>query len=1144
MGCATSLPEDEFVPPSRQQAANKSGKNNNYDNGKSKPTAGGTAPGSAKSPPSATQQQQQQQQYQPSQQVHSGSQMGFQSNPLMSSSLGNGIPMAPGGGGTAGGGSSAAQQQTPAQAFAAQQSQAQSRPAQGLDADGTPLGLTAHFPKTGPLKLAEYKERLVTSNGTQSVYLAGSGCTLRYAYVTQRGYYPEAPDKTNQDSFCVMTNFGGDLEQMFFGVFDGHGEFGTQCSQFARRKVPENFVRDSNFETYPEVAYHNAFVITNQQLHAADTDDTMSGTTGITTLLRGRTLYTANVGDSRALVAERQGGELVAIDLSSDQTPFRRDECARVKKYGARVLTLDQLEGLKDPNTECWGTEEEDDGDPPRLWAHNGMYPGTAFTRSIGDMAAERIGVVADPEVSIKNLEHNVEFLVLASDGVFEFMSSQTVVNMVASYDDPQEAALAVCAEAYNLWLQYETRTDDITIIIIKFTGMEDGPSAGTATADRNESGAGDVGTPERNSLTRRQTWGEKDLKQSLTSPTLQGSDDEDDGEYVPPKLPAKTQAEIKLLEDAVKSNFLFSHLNMMQRLLLFNVMVKRHVIPSEVVIRQGERGDHFYVVEEGQFDVLVFQGDAPAELVHTYHAAAGQHPSFGELALMYGKPRAATVVARTQGSLWELDRRAFRTVMHKRDPKVIMKLLQNVEVLEPLSIGQLQRMADAMHQVSFHDGDVIVRQGELGSEFYAIVSGEVVCTVRKNPDNEAEDAREVLRLGQFQYFGERALVSSEGRGANVIAKGRVELLTLSRFELEGLMGTLAAIKAYRDSWMERAQVAHEVMLQRAAASLRSPFNLSDLACDGVLYTEEVLAVALMAVEGIGQHIVRLVSVSDTVALGHQSQIVRAGTIARTLPTSLFVPPVIKTLRNQAVMADVLLLESACPLSGLVRDGAVLPEDAAKFILAGAVIALEHMHMFSLVYRGLSHATLLVTKQSEHSLPGYVQVVDLRYAKAVEGRTFTVVGPSEYLAPEVIAGHGATEACDWWALGVLAYWMMHGATPFARPGDDDLRICKRVAEYSAEELAMPSAISAPMELLLAQLLQPDPLMRLGNTAGGVRSIKEHPFFEGVEWEALMDGVAQPPEGLVDRLAAWDDYIDPSCFNPQPYSGDTSWLDTF
>ena len=89
----------------------------------------------------------------------------------------------------------------------------------------------------------------------------------------------------------------------------------------------------------------------------------------------------------------------------------REDECARVKEYGARIMTLDQLEGVKvcpraglqwlhpyqrpamtgehlmpqDPTVQCWGTEEEDDGDPPRLWAPNAMYPGTAFTRSLGD---------------------------------------------------------------------------------------------------------------------------------------------------------------------------------------------------------------------------------------------------------------------------------------------------------------------------------------------------------------------------------------------------------------------------------------------------------------------------------------------------------------------------------------------------------------------------------------------------------------------------------------------------------------------------------------------------------------------------------------------------------------------------------------
>ena len=70
--------------------------------------------------------------------------------------------------------------------------------------------------------------------------------------------------------------------------------------------------------------------------------------------------------------------------MSKPPSP-RRDECERVKRCGARVLTLDQLEGLKDPNVEHWGTEEDNDGDPPRLWAPNATYPGTAFTRSIGD---------------------------------------------------------------------------------------------------------------------------------------------------------------------------------------------------------------------------------------------------------------------------------------------------------------------------------------------------------------------------------------------------------------------------------------------------------------------------------------------------------------------------------------------------------------------------------------------------------------------------------------------------------------------------------------------------------------------------------------------------------------------------------------
>ena len=135
---------------------------------------------------------------------------------------------------------------------------------------------------------------------------------------------------------------------------------------------------------------------------------------------------------------------------------IRRDECDRVRQLGARVLTLDQVYGVKDPSIECWGTEEEDGADPPRLWAPNGNYPGTAFTRSIGDngqygtiiclhpargerfmttlrcvAAAESIGVCAEPELAITNLTSANPFFLLGSDGIFEFMPSQTVVDMV-----------------------------------------------------------------------------------------------------------------------------------------------------------------------------------------------------------------------------------------------------------------------------------------------------------------------------------------------------------------------------------------------------------------------------------------------------------------------------------------------------------------------------------------------------------------------------------------------------------------------------------------------------------------------------------------------------------------------------------------
>ena len=196
----------------------------------------------------------------------------------------------------------------------------------------------------------------------------------------------------------------------------------------------------------------------------------------VAVLIQRGTLYVANVGDSRAIIGQECNDKLIAFPLSADQTPFRKDERERCKAAGAVVANMDQIDGLE-PMHENWtetksSDEEEDTGDPPRLWVKGKTFPGCAFTRSIGDSIGESVGVFAEPEVVTKELGESDKYIVLASDGVWEFLTNQAVLNMVAAYKSPLKACKAVVNEAYKLWLQYDVRTDDITMIAIYLEDM------------------------------------------------------------------------------------------------------------------------------------------------------------------------------------------------------------------------------------------------------------------------------------------------------------------------------------------------------------------------------------------------------------------------------------------------------------------------------------------------------------------------------------------------------------------------------------------------------------------------------------------------------------------------------------------------
>ena len=162
---------------------------------------------------------------------------------------------------------------------------------------------------------------------------------------------------------------------------------------------------------------------------------------------------------------------------------YRRDERRRILEKGARILSLDQIEGLEPINEKEdqldkqldgdegdeleLGEEIDESGDPPRVWSSKGDYPGIVFTRSLGNSIAEELGVFAEPEMVTRDLGQQERIIVLASDGVFEFLTNQSVIDICVKFDDPLEACHAVDAESYELWLQYELRTDDNTMICI-----------------------------------------------------------------------------------------------------------------------------------------------------------------------------------------------------------------------------------------------------------------------------------------------------------------------------------------------------------------------------------------------------------------------------------------------------------------------------------------------------------------------------------------------------------------------------------------------------------------------------------------------------------------------------------------------------
>jgi len=252
---------------------------------------------------------------------------------------------------------------------------------------------------------------------------------------------------------------------------------------------------------------------------------------------------------------------------------------------------------------------------------------------------------------------------------------------------------------------------------------------------------------------------------------------------YVFPKF-VKTEEDRNFIAETIADNFIFGVVSKEEMTKLLDAFEEYTASVGTKIITEGDVGDYFYIIMDGKVEFTV-----NSERVGN----AGKGKAFGDLALLYDCPRAATCVAAENCALWRVDKKTFRQILANgrvNGDKVILKVLHKVKLLEGLSDEYLAKIAAATTTKTFVKGDVIIKKGDIGTKFFMLKDGTV--TVKDIEAGGDKFADQIYKEGDF--FGERALLTEEPRAANIIANEDCTTLILSRENFLNVVGPLETL--------------------------------------------------------------------------------------------------------------------------------------------------------------------------------------------------------------------------------------------------------------------------------------------------------------------------------------------------------------
>jgi len=534
----------------------------------------------------------------------------------------------------------------------------------------------------------------------------------------------------------------------------------------------------------------------------------------------------------------------------------------------------------------------------------------------------------------------------------------------------------------------------------------------------------------------------------------------------------------------------------------VYLVAVKR----DQVVFEKGTRGSSLFIVQEGLLDVTLEQGKEGE-----FKFRAGD--AFGELGLLYDAPRAATVAATTDCKLWVLTRSMFQTVIrsvHSAQITEHANILKNIPyLLTQVAETNIDLVAEMVEEMLLLETEDVCIAGEDAGQLFVVFDGR--CEVR------AADGETIRTLNRGDWIGEEQLAHNlpAEYTVRVVSESAV-VLSLDIASLRMAAGTAASLDSTvlfkgEEGQIEKTMQAHDLIDKSLKKALKNyertqgkgefpdlkqhtvVGGLGEGSFGNVFLTEHEPSGSRFALKMVSkQHVIRE-------QLGNMMRNERD---IMMLLDSAFVVRLFRAYHD----ADHIYLLTELVIGGELFDvyndrDLFCNLNAAKFYISNIIMGLEHLHEKRVIYRDLKLENCLLDSD------GYVKLMDMGIAKVVVGKTYTVCGTADYLAPETLRQLGHNRAVDWWACSVLLFIMCSGRSPFDAP--DVQQIYKNIIK-GFSKVKFPDTFPSDLTDVIKSLGRKQPEERLTMQKGGVENLREMPYFTRLDWLSLVSRQVEPP----------------------------------